>query len=95
MRMDKIRRNLHSLSQQSLGTLEPLPVIDVTGIGSLELAAIEPFCATAFQHHMLLSSSTKRDKVEPTMEGDDEVGRNVGGNQGNAPKATSRLRRFR
>lgn len=97
VRMDKIRRNLHTLSQQSLGTLEPLPVIDVTGIGSLELAAIEPFCATAFQHHLLLSTSMKRDKVDSTMEGADEVsaGQDVGANQGNVPKATSRLRRFR
>ena len=96
VRMDKIRRNLHTLSEQSLGTLEPLPVIDVTGIGSLELAAIEPFCATAFQHHLLLSSSTKRDKMETSgdAEGEEQTG-NVDDNQGNKTKATSRLRRFR
>ena len=88
VRMDKIRRNLHTLSAYSLGISEPLPVIDVSGIGSLELAAIEPFCATAFKHHLMLSS--KRDKLEKDMTGDGEAETNVG-----VPRAVSRLRRFR
>lgn len=86
VRMDKIRRNLHTLSEQSLGNAEPLPVIDVTGIGSLELAAIEPFCATAFKHHFMLSTKEKSEK-KAAGDGEEETS--------NAPKAVSRLRRFR
>eukprot|EP00545_Synedropsis_sp_CCMP1620_P007722 CAMPEP_0119004218 /NCGR_PEP_ID=MMETSP1176-20130426/1024_1 /TAXON_ID=265551 /ORGANISM="Synedropsis recta cf, Strain CCMP1620" /LENGTH=225 /DNA_ID=CAMNT_0006955903 /DNA_START=31 /DNA_END=708 /DNA_ORIENTATION=+ len=89
VRMDKIRRNLHTLSEQSLGTAEPLPIIDVTGIGSLELAAIQPFCATAFAHHLLLS---KKEKNVVVGGGEREEG---GDKASAAPKAVSRLRRFR
>jgi GINS complex subunit 2 len=89
VRMDKIRKNLHTLSEQSLGTAEALPIIDVTGIGSLELAAIEPFCATAFSHHLLLSKKEK--KVVAGGADREEAGEKAS----TAPKAVSRLRRFR
>lgn len=89
VRMDKIRRNLHTLSEQSLGNAEALPIIDVTGIGSLELAAIEPFCATAFSHHLMLSKKEK--KVVPGGADREEAGEKAN----SVPKAANRLRRFR
>ena len=55
VRTDKIRRNLHTLSEQALATPHTLPVIEVTGISSLEIATVAPFCTKAFQHHLLLS----------------------------------------
>lgn len=58
IRMDKIRRNIHALSQQSLSQSHALPFIDVTGIGALELAAIHSFVTTAFHHHLVLSRPT-------------------------------------
>eukprot|EP00586_Coscinodiscus_wailesii_P015680 CAMPEP_0172499462 /NCGR_PEP_ID=MMETSP1066-20121228/127522_1 /TAXON_ID=671091 /ORGANISM="Coscinodiscus wailesii, Strain CCMP2513" /LENGTH=208 /DNA_ID=CAMNT_0013273223 /DNA_START=179 /DNA_END=802 /DNA_ORIENTATION=- len=52
VRMDKIRRNVHTLSLQSLGEGGGvLPIIDVTGIGSLEVLVLRPFIATAFRDH--------------------------------------------
>lgn len=87
VRMDKIRKNLHTLSEHMLVSPDPLSIIDVTGIGSLELAAIEPFCAMAFKHHLLLSK-----KAEKKAAGDAD-GASAEGNA--APKAASRLRRFR
>jgi GINS complex protein len=95
VRMDKIRRNLHTLSEQSLSSSEPLPVIDVTGIGSLELAAIEPFCRTAFQHHMLLSSSSKKQSSDsqPIEEAGSE--NHLSSMTKSNVVTTSRLRRFR
>jgi hypothetical protein len=60
IRTDKIRRNLHALSQQSLSNPQALPFIDVTGIGALELAAIHSFVTTAFHHHQLLSQKQQQ-----------------------------------
>jgi hypothetical protein len=95
VRMDKIRRNLHTLSEQSLSSPEPLPVIDVTGIGSLELAAIEPFCRVAFQHHMILSSSSKKpSNNSQSFQKSDDEDKNISSTKSNVG-TTSRLRRFR
>lgn len=53
VRMDKIRRNVHQLSQSTLrkagGRTES--VIDVTNIGSLEMHAIKPFVTESFRLH--------------------------------------------
>ena len=57
VRMDKIRRNVHTLSAQSMARedLAGLPVIDVTGIGSLEMHAVMPFITEAFREHRTLT----------------------------------------
>ena len=57
VRMDKIRRNVHTLSAQSMAVDggEGLPVIDVTGIGSMEMHAVMPFVAEAFRTHRTLT----------------------------------------
>jgi len=56
VRMDKIRRNVHNISAQTMaGSLEkPMPVLDVTGIGAVEMAAIKPFLEGAFEDHLRL-----------------------------------------
>jgi hypothetical protein len=56
VRMDKIRRNVHTLSAQTMAvSLEkPMPVLDVTGIGAVEMAAIKPFLEGAFEDHLKL-----------------------------------------
>mmetsp|Transcript_704 Transcript_704/g.853 ORF Transcript_704/g.853 Transcript_704/m.853 type:complete len:203 (+) Transcript_704:2-610(+) len=59
VRMDKIRRNLHTLSEQSLSQTATLPIIDVTNIGSLEMAALRPFITQAFRDHLTLSRKTR------------------------------------
>jgi GINS complex subunit 2 len=58
VRMDKIRRNLYTLSKQSLSQETTLPIVNVTGIGALELAAIYSFVQTSFGQHLKLSRPT-------------------------------------
>jgi len=42
--MDKIRRNVHALSAETMGSRSrPMPVLDATGIGAIEMAAVKPF----------------------------------------------------
>lgn len=55
VRMDKIRNNLHSLSKQSLKDEATLPIVNISGIGALELAAIHSFVQTSFGMHLKLS----------------------------------------
>lgn len=91
VRMDKIRTNLYTLSSSALQSPDDLPIIDVSGIGSLELAAIEPFCRTAFRHHLMLS---KREQQAKHIADEDKDG--DGNGTGGPPKAAvNRLRRFR
>lgn len=53
VRADKIRKNVHQLSRNTLrrggGRGAAESVIEVTGIGSLEMHAIQPFVAEAFR----------------------------------------------
>ena len=56
VRMDKIRRNVHTLSSQTLTrTSKTESIIDVTHIGSLEMQSIKPFVAESFRMHRELS----------------------------------------
>lgn len=66
VRMDKIRRNVHTLSAQTMAvSLEkPMPVLDVTGIGAVEMAAIKPFLEGAFEDHLKLVRTGTGNKVE-------------------------------
>ena len=72
VRMDKIRKSVHSMSKDNMGkslsmnessgggagdgVLEglPMPIIDVTGIGSAEMVAVKPFLEKAFEDHFKL-----------------------------------------
>ena len=78
VRADKIRRNVHTLSAQSMSRDDgaPLPVIDVTNIGSLEVQAVRPFILRAFRDHRSL---TGRDPVKQAAGGElvGNGGRNV------------------
>mmetsp|Transcript_10631 Transcript_10631/g.15646 ORF Transcript_10631/g.15646 Transcript_10631/m.15646 type:complete len:224 (-) Transcript_10631:86-757(-) len=87
IRMDKIRRNLHSFSEESLQMADTLPIIDITGIGSLELAGIAPFCTTAFAHHLMLSRKEDINDTKTAEETDKDTSR--------MSKTANRLRRFR
>lgn len=54
--MDKIRRNVHALSAETMGSRSrPMPVLDVTGIGAIEMAAVKPFLEGAFEDHLRIS----------------------------------------
>jgi GINS complex subunit 2 len=56
VRMDKIRRNIHTMSAEAMGSSmeRPMPIVDVTGIGAVEMAAIKPFLSRAFEDHLKL-----------------------------------------
>eukprot|EP00978_Attheya_sp_CCMP212_P020163 scaffold57308_cov55-Attheya_sp.AAC.4 len=54
VRMDKIRRNVHTISAQSMPQNRSVPIIDVTGIGSLEMQAIRPFVTSMFRDQKAL-----------------------------------------
>ena len=53
VRMDKVRRSVHTMSAKSMGAsmIRPMPIVDVTGIGSVELTAIKPFLERTFEDH--------------------------------------------
>lgn len=56
VRMDKIRRNVHTLSAQTLKTKRKFEsIIDVTNIGSLEMHVCAPFLTDAFKNQRELS----------------------------------------
>jgi len=53
--MDKIRRNVHALSAETMGSRSrPMPVLDATGIGAIEMADVKPFLEGAFEDHLRL-----------------------------------------
>lgn len=56
VRMDKIRKNVHTLSSQILSRPSRVdPIIDVTNIGSLEMHAVKSFVTESFRMHRELS----------------------------------------
>lgn len=56
VRMEKIRKSIHLISAVAMveSVDKPLPSINVTGMGSMEMAAIKPFLERAFQDHFKL-----------------------------------------
>ncbi len=59
VRMDKIRRSVHRLSAEMMSedTERPMSIIDITGIGSAEMAAVKPFLERAFEDHFTIVRS--------------------------------------
>lgn len=57
VRMDKIRRSVHTMSAGYMSLEKPMPPIDVTGIGAAEMAAVKPFLESAFQDHLKIVRS--------------------------------------
>mmetsp|Transcript_656 Transcript_656/g.1995 ORF Transcript_656/g.1995 Transcript_656/m.1995 type:complete len:296 (-) Transcript_656:62-949(-) len=89
VRLDKIRRNVHTLSAQNMSREDgsSLPVIDVTGIGSLEMQAVRPFVLRAFRDHRSL---TGKDSIKS---GNNTEGRTtVGGSKEGRERAIRRAR---
>lgn len=90
VRMDKIRTNLHALSAESLGTTTTLPMIDVTGISALEMAAIQPLVVTLFGDCLQLARKDQVTQVQPQ-----KVISSIDGMEQVDSTTTNRLRRFR
>ncbi len=88
VRMDKIRRNVHTLSVQTLKTKSKYEsIIDVTNIGSLEMHQIKPFITDAFKNQRELSGKGSSYST-PLEEGE-------GGGRGRTAVASSSARRGR
>ena len=89
VRTDKIRRNVHTLSAQTLKTKSKYEsIIDVTNIGSLEMHQIKPFITDAFKNHRELSGKGSSYST-PLEEGEG------GGGRAGAPAASARRGRIR
>lgn len=92
VRMDKIRRNVHTLSSQTLKTKSKYEsIIDVTNIGSLEMHQIKPFITDAFKNHRELSGKGSSYST-PLEEGEGGAG---GGGRRSTAVASSSARRGR
>ena len=90
VRMDKIRRNVHTLSAQTLKTKSKYEsIIDVTNIGSLEMHQIKPFITDAFKNQRELSG--KGSSYSTPL----EEGESGGSGRGRAPAASGSSRRGR
>ena len=90
VRMDKIRKNVHTLSAQTLKTKSKYEsIIDVTNIGSLEMHQIKPFITEAFKNQRELSGkgSSYSTPLETNAEG--------GGSRAAAASASARRGRLR
>ncbi len=76
VRMDKIRRNFHAMSSDIMGkSLEmPMSILDVTGIGSLEMAAVKPFLEKAFEDHLKFVRAGIAEKGDGNGGGDGDGG---------------------
>lgn len=98
VRMDKIRRSVHEISNDMGHTDDrAMPVYDVTNVGSVELAAIRPFLTRAFGDHLkLVRAGTNNGMTEGRDR--DEHGKGTvvpDAASGAATKTKSRLRRYR
>lgn len=98
VRMDKIRRNVHNISADVMGSSmeRPMPVVDVTGIGSAELAAVKPFLERAFEDHLKLVRSGT-DVAAPQRSGRDQEQQQeqeTGGGRSNSSVRTLRRRSY-
>jgi hypothetical protein len=68
VRMDKIRRNVHTLSSQLLSQpTKEQPIIVVTGMGSLEMHAVKSFVTDSFRLHRELTG--KGSGYSPPLQG--------------------------
>ena len=100
VRMDKIRQSIHNLSSQNLVLDTPMAILDVTGIGSIEMAAVKPFLEATFADHFKMVqtandvSDSNRNYVQ-NNEGD----RTTNSEQNTTTQISgvnrSRIRRFR
>ncbi len=63
VRQENIRSNIHEISASMGGGTtrsslnKPMPVIEVTGIGSMEMSKIKPFLEGAYEDHLKLVSA--------------------------------------
>jgi len=102
VRMDKIRKNVHDLSNNTLSKERHVPIIDVSGIGSLEILAVRPFLQRAFRDQNRMATAPKSVTLPPSRsnrrtsssatsarddDNDDEVEE--------PQKPSNRIRRFR
>ena len=98
VRMDKIRKNVHTLSNQTLCKAKPVPIINVTGIGSLEILAVRPFLQTAFKDQNMISKmpQSRTNKNLNDVKAQEEPDKNGSPERSNQQqRSSSRIRRFR
>ena len=99
LRMDKIRQNFHELSQEELQHLEAdeLPMVNVTGIASVELNQVGPFLQRAFSDYGYLIRKSKDSETDEAQQGEKVVHASQRAMANKAVLAASRnkLRRFR
>lgn len=86
VRVDKIRQHFHELSREELSRTymdaehsEPTHMIEVTGIASMELAAVGPFLKQAFTDYGILCQKTDDEDNE---DGRDQDGTTTGDGSG-------------
>lgn len=83
VRLDKIRKNIHSLSANHLSRPgASVPTVDVTGIGSMEIRAVGPFVCRAFRDRAILSGQSSKNKEHQNNQ--TRGGGGGGGNSGTA-----------
>ena len=98
VRRDKIRRNVHTLSHQIMSKERSMPVIEVSGIGSLEILAVRPFLQQAFRDQSWISVDPSLKKKVTTGSGTEGGARREDVDvdvEDAEPRAGSRIRRFR
>ncbi|KAL7468846.1 hypothetical protein ACHAXS_009095 [Conticribra weissflogii] len=89
VRMDKIRRNVHTLSSQTLTRPSKTEsIINVTHIGSVEVQAIKPFVTESFRMHRELSG--KGSSYSYPVQSTNSSGGDSGSNNGNRGRGNSR-----
>jgi len=88
VRMDKIRRSVHLLSSDGMRKSRPMPIVNVTGIGAIEIAAVKPFLEGAFEDHLRLVKAG-------TIAGTGDGPQNGEGAAAPPVVSRSRIRRYR
>ena len=74
VRMEKIRRSIHEISAESMSKSldKPMNPINAKGMGSMEMAAIQPFLQRAFEDHFKILNV---DRARSTMDSDEGIAR--------------------
>ena len=98
VRMDKIRSNVHTMSNTQFISSKPMDIITVNGIASHEIQTMKPFLSKAFSHHLHLSLPPTTTTTTSTTNSTTNTNTNTTTNTtttNNTSTRTSRIRRFR
>ena len=103
VRMSRLQESIKMISKSFMTEQKPMPVVDVTGIGAVEMEAIRPFLIKTFENHFQIALSgnitpkgtvAARNQTSDSTSGRDS---NQDENSDNPSAAVrrSRIRRFR